>query len=156
MNNNEISNRFVKVRRAALADIPELLVLLESLYELEVDYQFERDKQARGLELLADADNACVFVAEYEGEVVGMCSVQTVISTVQGTPSGWVEDVVVLDKFRGCGIGSKLLQAIDEWARENDVSRLQLLADDKNDKAIGFYHKHQWQTMHALALRKYP
>lgn len=148
-------NRFVMVRRAALADIPELLVLLGQLYELEEDYHFDIAKHTRGFELLIPKDNAIVLVAEYQGKVVGMCSVQTVISTAQGTASGWVEDVIVLKEYRKQGIGIRLMEALDQWAVENGVSRLQLLADIDNQSAMRFYQLNGWNLMHSVAMRKY-
>lgn len=46
--------------------------------------------------------------------IVGMATIQTLISTAEGGRVGLVEDVVVDESFRGKGIGKLLLAGIEE------------------------------------------
>lgn len=152
----DVNYNTVIVRRAVPEDIPVLLDLLKQLFALEQDFSFDPDKQTKGLTQLIPCENSCVFAAEQDGKVVGMCSVQTVISTAQGTRSGWIEDVVVSEKCRRNGVGSSLMAAVDSWAKENGITRLQLLMDSSNDSAYEFYRRHGWQEIHMKPLRKFP
>ena len=154
--NCDVNYNTVIVRRAVPDDIPALLDLLQQLFALEQDFSFDPEKQKKGLALLIPCEDSCVFVAEQNSEVVGMCSVQTVISTAQGTRSGWVEDVVVSDKCRRNGVGSSLMAAVDSWAKEKGITRLQLLIDSSNDPAYEFYRHHNWHDIHMKPLRKFP
>lgn len=151
----------IRIRRATLGDLGAMTALLAELFSLEPDFAIRPDLQARGLRLLlkaARAGTACIKVAEDRdsGRVVGMATVQTVISTAEGAPSGWVEDVVVTASRRGCGIGGRLLAAITAWAHKHGVPRLQLLADHDNQAALKFYIDRGWQRTRMIPLRISP
>ena len=134
------------VEPAGAADIPALSGLLGLLFAIEQDFKADPDKQRRGLErLLADGERACILVARNPaGEAIGMASGQLVISTAEGAPSLWVEDVVVIPDWRGRQVGPALLEALLAWARGKGATRAQLLADRDNRPALGFYEHLGW------------
>ena len=113
----------------------------------------------RGRRLLraARAGVACVKVAvdPGSGRVVGMATVQFVISTAEGAPSGWVEDVIVTASRRGCGIGGRLLEALALACVRRGVTRLQLLADRHNRLALKFYAGRGYQRTRMTPLRQH-
>jgi GNAT superfamily N-acetyltransferase len=147
----------LNIRLAASADIDAMVELIGGLYTLEPDNVFDADKARRGLRLLLGApDAAAVWVADRQGAVVGMCSAQLGISTVEGGPVAWVEDVVVAPALRGQGIGRRLLEAVAAWATRRGLSRLQLLADRDNDAARAFYTRLDWRATRLVCLRHYP
>jgi hypothetical protein len=76
----------VVIRPAGSADIPQMCDLLSELFSIESDFSPDREKQTRGLNLLLDDSSGAsiVLVAEREGEITGMCSAQTMISTAEG------------------------------------------------------------------------
>lgn len=144
-----------RVRQATLSDADALIELLRQLFAIERDFRFDADRQRRGLRLLLDdTGGAVVFAAESAGRVVGMCSVQTTISTAEGGPVGLLEDLVVAADFRSRGIGTALLNAADEWARVRRLCRLQLLADRTNAPALRFYERQGWATTRMICLRR--
>lgn len=145
----------VIIREAWGRDIGPLTDLLKSLFAMEEDFDSNETLQRWGLQMLLDNDCACVLAAETDGGVVGMCSGQLTVSTAEGGPALLVEDVVVREDWRGCGIGRRLLEAIGKWAGTKGASRLQLLADRNNDAALDFYRKLGWQTTELICLRKY-
>jgi len=143
------------IRQAIPEDIDALLALLKELFEIESDFSFNADRQRKGLALmLAGRESRCVLVAEKEGSVIGMVSVQTLISTAEGHPVGLVEDLVVHNGHRGEGIGQKLLAGAESWAVQQGLARLQLLADRDNQPALRFYEKNGWSKTRLLGLRK--
>jgi GNAT superfamily N-acetyltransferase len=144
-----------KVRPAVPGDIDVLTMLLELLFSVEEDFQFDAKRQRKGLKMMLDNSAACILVAEIEGKVVGMCSGQTTISTAEGGPALLVEDVVVATDWRGRKIGKGLVQALGDWAARRGIARLQLLADRNNGTALEFYRKLGWQTTSLIALRHY-
>lgn len=146
----------IVIRPAEARDMDGMVALLKSLFGIEADFAFDEARQRAGLDLLLQSGNACVLVAESAGRVVGMCSVQTVVSTAEGGLSGWVEDVVVDGDFQGRGVGRRLLERLEAWAIDNGVIRLQLLADRNNAAALGFYQRMGWDGTALVALRKYP
>ncbi len=144
-------------RRATYSDIDSMVGLLKELTELEEDFDFDEEKHRTGIDLLlaAPEQKACIIVAEVDGEVVGMCSGQTVLSTAMGGISVWVEDVVVTKLHRGKGLGRKILERLEEWAQCGaGAKRMQLWADKDNTPAITFYNRNGWKKANGIVLKK--
>lgn len=148
-----MSDLRVSVRTAQPADLDSLVSLLAVLFSIEQDFVFDELRQRRGLALMLENERGCVLVAEVEGQVVGMCTGQLLVSTAEGGLSLLVEDVVVQEQWRGRGVGRLLVKAISDWARVNKVSRLQLLADRNNVPALDFYRIMGWHTTELICLR---
>ncbi len=144
------------VRNAVVDDIDALVSLLEQLFSIEKDFNFETEKQKKGLVMLINGcgKHRAVKVAQYKNKVVGMCSVQTRISTAQGSAAAVMEDLVVNSKFRNAGVGRKLLKAVYEWSGKRGVSSVQLLADMDNQSALGFYCHQKWRKTNLICLTK--
>lgn len=125
-----------------------MIGLLAGLFALESDFAADQVKQRRGLEMLLAQpdDRAVVLVARSAtGQAVAMASAQIVISTAQGGPSAWIEDVVVQEAWRGHGIARTLLRELLAWAQRLGATRMQLLADSSNAPALDFYRHLGWQ-----------
>jgi len=146
----------VVIREATLDDIDPLLVLLEELFDQEADFTYDERKQRQGLAiLLAEHTDHTVMVAQVADRIVGMCAIQIIVSTAQGRMAGLVEDFIVTESYMRQGLGTALIQAIERWAKEQGVNRLQLLADRNNQVALDFYKKNQWTVTQLVGLRKY-
>ncbi|PVV07428.1 MAG: hypothetical protein B6D77_13945 [gamma proteobacterium symbiont of Ctena orbiculata] len=128
-------------------------ILLDQLFTIEQDFTPDKAKQRTGLELLLQSPHGYPLVAEHQGKVVGMATLQMVISTAEGGYAGLVEDVVVSESHRGEGIGQALMEHLTKWAVDKGLNRLQLLADQANRPALDFYHKQGWLTTGLIALR---
>jgi GNAT superfamily N-acetyltransferase len=143
------------IRRAARADLGPLVRLLGVLFTIEADFRPDPRRQRRGLALLLDDPARCaVLVAERAGEVIGMVTVQLVASTAEGATSGLLEDMVVDERVRGEGLGTKLLHAAEGWAFARGATRLQLLADRANGPALRFYRRLGWAGTQLICLRR--
>ena len=139
----------IKFRPAQISDIPAIAGLIASLFAIEKDFAADTTRQVAALKLMLPREDILLWVAEEvidgDSQVVGFCSVQTLISTAEGGPVGLVEDVVVADGWRGAGIGRRLLEGAEVWARRRGCTRLQLLADQSNAQALDFYRHVGWQ-----------
>ena len=145
----------INIRKASISDIDELVPLLYELFYIEEDFTFNRELQIQGLKILIDTgkDNL-VLVAEEDNKIVGMCTLQTLISTAQGGYVGLIEDFVITESHRGKGIGRELLISLEKSAAEKGLKRIQLLADKNNLPAIKFYTKMNWTTTKLICLRR--
>lgn len=143
------------IRNAVDTDIPSLIALLRILFSIETDFQIDESKQRMGLEMmLKDYTNRCIVVAEIEAQVVGMCTVQLLVSTAEGGVVALIEDLVVKNEYRRTGIGKQLLLAIEKWSAGKGAKRLQLLADRNNTPALKFFQKMSWNNTQLICLRK--
>ncbi|MGK2951121.1 MAG: GNAT family N-acetyltransferase [Thiobacillus sp.] len=144
----------VQITPTSEADIPELIELLGVLFSIEQDFRPNTDKQRRGLAALLASPTGHVAIArDHSSRAVGMATVQLVISTAEGAPSAWIEDVVVREDWRGHGLGRALLDAVLDWARSQGAVRAQLLADLDNTPALAFYDRLDWQPTRLGARR---
>lgn len=146
----------ITIRPARPDDIPPMCDLLAELFSIESDFAPDREKQALGLSLLLnDPSGSSHALVAVRGEaVIGMATVQILVSTAEGGPVGLIEDVVVDSRCRGRGVGTLLLEHSIEWSRSRNLKRLQLLADLENMPALVFYAQHGWSTTSLICLRK--
>jgi len=144
-----------RIDDATEADIPALVGLLAELFSIEKDFRPDTEKQIRGLGMLIGCPQQGVIkVARDEnGKAIGMVSAQLVISTAQGAPSAWVEDMVVSPALRAQGLGRTLLDAALQWAKDKGATRAQLLVDTENTPAVGYYRHLGWESTQLQARR---
>lgn len=129
-------------------------ILLGQLFSIEQDFTPDYSKQRHGLEKLLAASDAYMVVAEHAGEVVGMATLQVLISTAEGGHCGLIEDVVVSELYRGRGIGQAVMEHLVQWAYEKGLTRLQLLADRENQPALEFYQSRGWSTTNLIVFKR--
>lgn len=145
----------ITIAAAGEADIPDLIELLGVLFAIEQDFRPEPEKQRRGLAALLASPTGHIAIARGpDSRAVGMATAQLVISTAEGAPSAWVEDVVVRADWRGQGLGRALLDAVLDWARAQGAVRAQLLADLDNTPALAFYDRLGWTSTRLGARRR--
>ncbi len=135
-------------RFATYNDIPEMSNLLSELFTIEDDFTIDTEKQSRGLKLLLDTPSATILVAETDKHVVGMISMQELVSTAIGESVGLIEDMIVTQLHRSKGIGSRLLEALIAESVRKKYGRLALGADSRNSAAIAFYQKYGFTSSH--------
>jgi len=145
----------VRIRNAQLEDIESLIALLGQLFSIEEDFEVNPEKQNSGLGIMigGSTKHHCIKVAEVDGTIVGMCTIQTLVSTAEGGMVGIVEDMIVDADYRGKGIGRQLMEHIKDWATVHQLRRLQLLADRTNFHALEFYDHLGWKPTRLTCLR---
>jgi GNAT superfamily N-acetyltransferase len=145
----------IVIRDARRGDVGELLALVQGLFGIEADFDFDAVRVLHGLGRMLDGDpDRRVWAAESGGRVVGMCTAQVVVSTAEGGDAAWIEDVVVLPEHRGRRIGSRLLDVVEDWACRRGIRRLQLVADNTNAAALAFYARQGWTPTRLVCLRR--
>lgn len=131
--------------------VPDLVNLLRDLFLIEKDFRFNEENHSKGLTLLIEDSNHIVITANFDGEIVAMITIQTVISTVKGSKVGLIEDFIVKDNFRDMGIGTHLFSYIKEYSKANNFTRLQLVCDNDNEIAKEFYRNKKFKESNLTA-----
>lgn len=145
----------IRVRPARAADLDAMAALIAIIFAVEADFAVDAAKQRRGLAMfLEQPAGRCLLVAEYQQQVIGMCSAQLLISTAEGGWKAIVEDVVVAKEYQGQGIGRTMLAALADWAVSQGGQRLDLLADRDNQRGLDFYNRTGWKKTNLIALQK--
>lgn len=130
--------------------------LLAELFSIESDFVPDREKQVHGISTLIahPPGKVLILVAVIDELVVGMATVQTLISTAEGGGVGLIEDVIVDQKFRNRGAGTLLFEELVTWSKRAGLKRLQLLADRDNQAALNFYSFRGLDLTRLICLRK--
>ncbi len=132
----------ITIENAAEGDISQMAQLLGILFAIEADFDIDFEKQVAGITKLFHYEGADLLVARHEGKVVGMVTMQRLISSAAGDYIGQIEDLVVDEAYRKMGVGSRLINkmrfiAIEEYG----YKRIQLAADMDNTNALRFYSR---------------
>jgi ribosomal protein S18 acetylase RimI-like enzyme len=79
------------------------------------------------------------LIAEVDGAHAGVCVFFPSFSTYRGEAGAYVQDLYVDLRFRGLGIGAKLLQRVAALVRARGGGYIRLSVDAKNTAAQSFY-----------------
>lgn len=107
--------------------------------------------QERLNDLLGDPENA-VFVAEAEGKIVGWIQVGKFI-TVETDASAEIRGLLVDEARRGSGVGRRLVDRAEQWAREHGLRMMSVRSNIIRDGAHAFYQRLGYKivkTQHAF------
>jgi GNAT superfamily N-acetyltransferase len=133
----------IRIEQARLDDLSPLADLLAILFAQEADFRPHCEKQLHGLRLIVESpDRGVIFVAREGDKIVGMVSLLFTVSTAEGAPACWLEDMVVQPEQRNHGLGSQLLEHAIGYARSHGYARITLLTDQTNASAARFYERH--------------
>jgi ribosomal protein S18 acetylase RimI-like enzyme len=83
-----------------------------------------------------------------------MVNLLVTVSTAEGGPAAWLEDMVVSPARRGEGIGKELLEAATEFASLRGATRITLLTDRGNEAAQRFYRRHGFRESAMVPMRR--
>jgi len=130
----------VAVRPALPDDAPSIARLLAAGSRTPAAEDPARpERYAKATERIRES-HGDVLVAEYDGEVVGVCEV-LLLEHLQhaGGKVAEVESVHVDDAHRRHGVGAALLTAAVDWAAAKGCYRVQLTSHEERDDAHRFY-----------------
>jgi GNAT superfamily N-acetyltransferase len=142
------------IRKATKNDMPSVLELIQELAT------FEKEPDAVVVtvaDLIHDgfSENPLFqcFVAEVDGEIIGMALYYYRFSTWKGKTIH-LEDLIVKENKRGTGAGFALYKEIIKQGKAENVRRIEWNVLDWNTPAIDFYEKSgakvldDWRVVH--------
>lgn len=136
----------IQIRKATEQDAEAVVRLFETIYG-ETDYMLrERGEATQSAESLAQRIDAAIvtnaetwFVCESGAELTGVVYGRRG-ATRRNRHSLYLV-MGVLQASWGKGIGFALLRAIERWAIENGIHRLELSVSSVNERAVSLYAK---------------
>ena len=144
----------IQIRRATRADLPRVFELICELAQYE-----NAREQVETTPAILERDGFganplySLLVADDSSHVVGIALCYFRYSTWKGKRL-YLEDLIVTENARGRGVGTLLLQATIDLARQTDCSGLMWQVLDWNQSAIAFYQKFgvrmetEWNNVH--------
>ena len=148
-------------RKARIADLPRIIELL-----LEDELRSTRESKSaavhenyiKAFHKIDSDPNQYLMVVENGDEIIGTCHLTIMPSlTFIGSTRMQIEAVRVAGRYRGQKIGIWMFDQAISYAKENDVSIVQLTTNKKRPKAKHFYENLGFEASHEgmkLYLRK--
>ncbi len=129
----------IVIRKAKETDCKGMLALIQEL----ADYEKAGDQVAITADILrkdgfGEHPLFQVFVADFNGQIVGMALFYPRYSTWKGKTIH-LEDLVVKERFRKHGIGRALFERVVLEAKNFGVGRMEWQVLDWNEPTIAFY-----------------
>ncbi|MFK7992600.1 MAG: N-acetyltransferase family protein [Granulosicoccus sp.] len=104
------------------------------------------DEQKKRLERSVDSDNIAMFVLEDPLQAI-LAGFAAGFRNTNFRDNHKLHLVIGLrQRYTGKGLGSKLLDSIEEWALQRSIRRLELSVIVTNNRAIQLYKRHQFET----------
>lgn len=140
----------MKIRRCEINDADNMLKMLLEL-DKETEYMlFEADERPNDINRVKAIINQSIngdnllLIATEDDNIIGFLSAQRgIIRKIKHT--AYIV-VGIREKFRGKGIGKKLFCELDLWAKENNISRLELTVMCPNSMAKQLYEKNGFEV----------
>ncbi len=124
-----------KIRRCMISDI-------HGIYELckeELGYDFSEDQVAQNVRrLIVSRENMLLVAVDSEEKVVGFIHANN-HEPVYAPPMKDIVAIAIAPEYRHHGLGSKLLNAVEEWARATGAKGVRANSDVRQKNALAFY-----------------
>lgn len=151
------------IREANTDDIPSIVDLWEemmnfhiqksSIYDIKPDarqiYEFYLKKTLKSHE-------STVIICEIENKIVGyLMAEQSQLPPVYKEDTiGTIVEICITEKYRGRGIGEKLVEKIEKWFISNDIYTIECVISDFNEISKGFWFKSKYKPYNLVCLKK--
>src|SRR2546422_6732207 len=124
-------------------------LLVNQLAEHDIDASTERLAHLLE-EATTDKSRGFLMLARDNGRVVGIAYVATILSAEHCGPVAWLEELYVKPKHRSRGIGTALVTAILERARQTGMVAMDLEIDAGHRRAASLYRRVWFSSLGGL------
>jgi len=122
------------IRKAAIEDYEDIYRLNKE--GLGYDYPVEKTKDK--LQVILNLTEDKIFVADHEGKVAGYIHLSSYECTYCDNLKN-IMALVVDEAYRKMGIGRRLIQTAEEWAKESGSKGIRLVSGYNRTTAHQFY-----------------
>jgi ribosomal protein S18 acetylase RimI-like enzyme len=126
------------IRQADFSDFEDILSLLKQLWPKN-QFDFDTTKAVFNRNLKSDYKR--IICAVQDSKIIGYCSMTIKNSLWQQGLLGNVDELVVDDKYRGKGIGKKLMDSITNIAEQIECKKIELDSGLHREDSHEFYKK---------------
>ena len=130
----------IQIRPAVAADTPLILSLVNELARYEkLLHDVKATQELLRAALFGPSPRVFCEIAEYGGVPAGFALWFYSFSTFQGLHGIYLEDLIVLEPYRGKGVGKSLLKHLARRCIDENLGRLEWSVLDWNIPSIDFY-----------------
>ena len=114
------------------------------------EFQTTVEQEREIIENVLRGEGRSWLIAEYEGEVVGQCSVGYVRSNQRYQHRASVAFLIV-QKCCGMGIGGKMMEECIQWCKEHGVEQIELDVVKENERALRMYQSFGFEIVGTMS-----
>lgn len=135
----------IRVRPAVEADAPRLQQYVAELFAERLPVLFHREgapsveQERRFILQMSESPRSVLLVAEVAGKIVGMADFHGHPQPERAHAGEF--GMSTAKQWRGRGVGTRLLERLLEWAREQHIERVELRVFSNNTGAIRLYER---------------
>ncbi len=129
------------IRLAKANDVERMMPLVREFYLYERLQLNEARYRELALQLIETDALGRLMVIELDGELIGYAVVGFGFSLEFGGRDALLDELYLLEAFRGSGIGSTVLQSVEELCRAKGILAIHLEADYVNARVHEFYKR---------------
>lgn len=155
----------ITIREYKSSDRGRLTLCIQALKDLEAyfdaDYlHTEESSIILSNQLESDIKNkqGKIFVAEKGRELVGFISCHVDLKNdpliFKKRTVLYISNLIVLEQFRSQGLGKKLIEKTESYAKDLNINQLKLIIFNKNQKALDFYTRNGFGGYEMAMLKK--
>lgn len=134
-------NQSLSLLNTELSDIDQLLVLIHDFYQ-HFDYPYSESAKRRTLQELFQSPTAGqIYFIQKDQRIVGYIFLSFYFSIEFGGRTAFIDELFVLPGDRGQGIGSKVIELIEQKCRELNLQAIHLESERTNERATALYLK---------------
>jgi len=128
------------VRLASAGEVPIVARLLGEFRDWwQKSEPSDEAIEANARRILEDGEGDYLIAYDASGQPAGVAQVRFRWSVWTSAPDCWLEDLYVSGSARREGVGSRLVEAVIELARERGCARVELDVNEGNEAAIALY-----------------
>ena len=134
-------NNVIQIRKINKNDLERAFELLNELNGGNLDYKtFSHNFDQK----VQDKNSYCVCATDGD-EIVGVLFSEFRNKFYDYKKRLYIEDLIVDEKYRGKGIGEKMLLGLVEYAKNNNCGSIELTSVLENEAAHRFYEKNNFK-----------
>lgn len=139
------NGKSVTIRKPVVDDAEELIYVMSTadretmfLARNPGEFQATIEKEQNIITGVLNNTDSTWFVAEFEGKIVGQCSVGLVNGYQRYRHRAGVA-FVLLEEYCNIGIGGKMMEECLKWCVDNNVTQVELDVVKNNKRALKMY-----------------
>ena len=155
------------IRKAHMDDMDALSRLYKEFHDFHVrsfpDRLVRSDssfgvEQHEEIKKIIENDDAVILVAEVDNQLVGLG--EAYMREDKRSPLsiphkyGYLQSLSVTEAFRGRDIGTRLLEAIEQWSKKRGATEIRLDVWEFKEGPARFYGKYGYRTLRRTMVRK--
>jgi len=144
-----------RMRSTDIAAVQELFQEIDRVHQELLPEEFARytdePRNPSFIAILLNDPSRRVFLATNDEDVIGMTIAKLTepssFKIFRPKTTVQVSDFVVLPEYRKQGIGERLMNQVENWARTRNADAIQLTVYNQNSEALDYYRHHQFKPL---------